>query len=83
MTTAIRVYAVFALITVASFFAAGATSGGTLPVAIGFLGLFAAITTFAVAIDATPAPRPADHRRRHEPTRTNRRSPLASWETRS
>lgn len=72
MTTAIRVFVVSALTSVIAFFAAGATSGGTLPVAVGFLGLFAAIATFAVAIDTTPAPRQANHRRRS--------ASLSAWE---
>jgi hypothetical protein len=42
VTTAFRLVALFMLIAIAGFFGAGATDGGTVPVLVGFLGLFAA-----------------------------------------
>jgi hypothetical protein len=52
MTTAIRLFLVFALISVIAFFAAGATAGATSAVMVGTIGLFAAGVAFVAVIDA-------------------------------
>jgi hypothetical protein len=60
-TIAVRVFLVFALASLAGFFTAAASAGGTTPVLIGALGMFAAGGAFAAVIDATPKaghPRP-------------------------
>jgi hypothetical protein len=54
-TTAIRLFLVFALISLTGFFTAGATAGATVPVLIGALGLLAAAASLTAAIDiSTP-----------------------------
>ena len=55
MSTAMRLVILFMLVAIVSFFAAGATDGATLPVAVGFLGLFAAGAALAAEIDAAPS----------------------------
>jgi hypothetical protein len=54
ITTAMRLVILFMLISIGAFFAAGATDGATLPVAVGFLGLLAAGAALAAEIDAEP-----------------------------
>jgi hypothetical protein len=84
-STAMRLVIVFMLIAIGAFFAAGATDGATLPVAVGFLGLFAAGGALVAEIDAEPgANRTASRRRRRPPRIDNygRRMPLTTWEPR-
>ena len=77
-STALRLAVVFMLISIGAFFTAGWTDGGTVPVAVGFLGLFAATGAFAAFIDSEPGPaRPAERR-----WRAPRSSPHAVWEIR-
>jgi len=54
VTTAMRLVILFMLISIGAFFAAGATDGATLPVAVGFLGLFAAGGALVAEIEAEP-----------------------------
>ena len=51
VTTAVRVFIAFALVSLAGFFAAGATAGATVPVLVGILGLFGAGAAFVAVID--------------------------------
>lgn len=58
-TTATRIFIAFALVSLAGFFAAGATAGATAPVLIGTLALLAAGASLTTAINTTPDPRQA------------------------
>lgn len=86
VTTPIRLAVLFMLIAIAGFFAAGATDGGTVPVLIGFLSLFATGGALVAEIDAEPGPTRPTGRHRHRPARMDAyapRTPLATWEPRS
>ena len=86
VTTPIRLTVLFMLIAIAGFFAAGATDGSTVPVAIGFLGLFAAGAALAAETDAESGTNRPASRRRHRPARIDAyapRTPLATWEPQS
>jgi hypothetical protein len=82
ITTAIRLFIVFALMSVVGFVAAGWTAGGTLPVLIGVVGMFAAAAAFVAEIDRPPGTTGPTGRRRRTPRIDGyaRRAPLAGWE---
>ena len=85
VTTPIRLAVLFMLTAIGAFFAAGATDGGTVPVLVGFLGLFAAGGALVAEIDAEPgANRTVSRRWRQPPSTSNYapRSSLANWEPR-
>jgi hypothetical protein len=52
-TIPVRIVLVFALFSLAGFFAAGATTGTVVAVLIGALGLIGAAASLAIVIDAT------------------------------
>ena len=85
MSTAMRLVIVFMLTAIGAFFAAGATDGGTVPVLVGFLGLFAAGGALVAEIDAEPGANRTVSRRWRRPPSTSSYAPrtsLANWEPR-
>lgn len=48
---AVRLFVVFAIVSLAGFFFAGWTAGGTVPVLVGVVGMFAAGASFIAALD--------------------------------